>query len=288
MRSKALLLRSFAAMPGRWRDSISRLRWQHPMLNQMVTLAARRIRNCDLDIQEGIGRGLRFNSGGSASSFALGSWQVVEQLALKAMLAPDMTIYDVGANVGFFSVIAARLLGPKGRVICFEPLPENFRQISHNAMLNGFTNIQVIEKALGNFDGEASFWTSGEPTWGKLVSTGKTPDKMTGEIMVPVRRLDGIVADNGLPTPDVIKIDVEGAEADVLAGAVEILRRNRPALLIELHGTNAAVAKLLTELGYKTAVLGDSAPIMQAHGNASIVAIASEAAWPSGLPSLKE
>ena len=282
--SRTLLLRGLAAFPARWRESILRLSWQHPVLKRVVGFAAGKLRNCDLEIQEGLGQGLRFNTGGSAANFVTGSSQQREQLALRAILSAGAAFYDVGANVGFFTMIAARLLGPAGRIFCFEPLPENYRQIRHNAMLNSFTNVEIIETALGSFDGEASFWTSAEPTWGKLVSTGKVPDKMTGEIKVPVRRLDGIVTASGLPPPDAIKIDVEGAEVDVLLGAAETLRHYRPRLLIELHGTNAAVAELLTELKYKTAVIGDSASIIEAHWNASIVAIPSEAQWPAGLP----
>ena len=282
--SRTLLLRGLATFPARWRNSVLRLSWRHPALRRVVGFAAGRLRNGDLEIQEGLGQGLRFNTGGSAASFVMGWSQQPEQLALRAMLSAGVAFYDVGANVGFFTIIAARLLGPAGRIFCFEPLPENYRQIRHNAMLNSFTNIEIIGTALGSFDGEASFWTSAEPTWGKLVSTGKVPDKMTGEIKVPVRRLDGIVAESRLPPPDAIKIDVEGAEVDVLLGATETLRRYRPRLLIELHGTNAAVAQLLSELEYKTAVVGDSASIIEAHWNASVVAIPSEAQWLDGLP----
>ena len=150
--------------------------------------------------------------------------------------------------------------------------------------LNGFTNIDIIETALGSVDGEASFWTSAEPTWGKLVGIGKIPDKMTGAIKVPIRRLDRIVAEAGLPQPDVIKIDVEEAEVEVLEGAAETLRVHRPRLMIELHGNNAAVSELLSKLEYKTAVIGEDLPVTRAHWNASIVAIPVEAHWPAGLP----
>lgn len=271
-------------MPYRWRASISRLRWQHPALNGVVGFAAGQLRNSDLKIQQGLGRGLRFNTGGSAASFVVGSSQQQEQIALKALLAVGATFYDIGANVGFFTVIASRIVGPAGKIFCFEPLPENYRQIRHNAMLNDFKNIKIVDTALGNLDGEARFWTSAGPTWGKLVSTGKVPDQLTGEIDVPVRRLDRVVAESSLPPPDVIKIDVEGAEVDVLLGATETLRHHMPRLLIELHGTNTSVANVLSEHGYKAAVLGDSVSIAAAHWNATVVAVPAESLWPAGLP----
>ena len=283
---KKLLLKGVGAVPRPCLDFFSRLRWHNSLVNRLMTYAARGLHDCDLVIQHGLGRGLRFNTGDSAVSFVLGSSQRLEQLAFGALLKKGMAVYDVGANVGFFAIIAARIAGPGGTIFCFEPMPVNLRQIEHNANLNGFTNIRIVEGALGNIDGEARFWMSAEPTWGKLVSTGKLPDKMIGETTVSIRRLDGL----GLPPPDVIKIDVEGAEVDVLLGGIETLRKYRPRLLIELHGTNAAVAELLSALDYKTAVLGDSAPLTSAHWNAIVVAIPSEQDWPAGLsaPSAKE
>jgi FkbM family methyltransferase len=254
------------------------------VLHHMVGLARSRLRNRDLEIQYGLGRGLRFNAGGSAAGYLLGTWQPSIQAALGILIREGATFYDVGANVGFFSVIGARLAGPAGKVVCFEPVPDNFRQIRHNAMLNGFSNIEVVETALGSVNGERPFWTSAEPTWGKLASTAKVPDKLTGEIKVAVKRLDGILASTDLRSPQVIKIDVEGAEVDVLSGALETLRACRPRLLIELHGTNAEVANFLSELDYKALTLGECAPIAGAHWNADVVAIPSDEEWPAGLP----
>jgi FkbM family methyltransferase len=280
---RQLLVKGYTALPNHLRDYLSQLRWRNRAVNRLHALGAGAIRSCDLTIQEGAGQGLRFNAGTSAVSFVLGSSQRLVQDALRALLKEGMSFYDVGANVGFFTVIAARLLGRKARIVCFEPLPENCRQIRHNAALNRFENISIKTIALGKFDGEAAFWTSAEPTWGKLAGTGTLPAKMNGEIKVPVRRLDSIVAEDNLPPPDVIKIDVEGAEVDVVLGATGILERNRPALLIELHGTNQAAAETLSRLGYQTKVIGDSVPITQAHWNASIVAIPVDARWPTEL-----
>jgi FkbM family methyltransferase len=279
-----LLLRLVARLPAPWRESISRLKGQHPVLHHMVGLARSRLRSRDLEIQHGLGKGLRFNAGGSAAGYLLGTWQPSVQAALAILIGEGETFYDVGANVGFFSVIGARLAGPAGKVVCFEPVPDNFQQIRHNAILNGFTNIEVVETALGSVDAELPFWTSAEPTWGKLAHTATVPDKLSGEIKVAVRRLDGIVADTDLRSPQLIKIDVEGAEVEVLAGALETLRACRPRLLIELHGTNAEVAKFLSELEYKAVTLGDCASIVDAHWNADVVAIPTDEEWPAGLP----
>jgi FkbM family methyltransferase len=174
-----------------------------------------------------------------------------------------MNVYDVGANVGFTAVLAARLVTAEGAVVCFEPLPDNVRQIKYNASLNRFAHVRVQQVALGKEDGEAEFVLSSSPTWGRLATSGFTPEKV-GTTRVPVRRLDTLVAEEGLPAPDFIKVDVEGAEADVLAGAAHLLDSARPVLLIETHGTNRAVVDALAGHDYQIHVLGSPVALLDA------------------------
>ena len=103
------------------------------------------LRNREGRIQKGLGRGLRFNGANSAVGFLLGTHDLEVQHALARLLQPGMTVYDIGANVGFTAVLAAQRVGPQGRVICFEPLSANARQIRHNAVLNGFACMEVRE-----------------------------------------------------------------------------------------------------------------------------------------------
>lgn len=265
-------------LPRSWMDALDGVRSRHPLFNGWVKWMAARLHRYDTTIMRGVGAGLRFNTAGSAGSFVMGTHDPVTQVAIKSLLQPGMTFYDVGANVGFFSVIAARLVGPGGRVVAFEPLPANARAIRHNAELNGFTQIDAREQALGGSDGEASFMLSAEPTWGKLSSAGKAPDRHTGTTVVAVRRLDGLIEQEGLPPPDVMKIDVEGAELEMLAGAERTLRACRPVILMELHGTNREVAEKLAALNYTAAVLGAPGDIATAHWNANIIAAPAERA----------
>ncbi len=273
-----IIVKTINRLPRSWLGAISRLRWRFPWLKAWWKRLTNVMRNRDVTIARGVGAGLRFNTGDSAVSFVMGTHDPLTQLALKLLLKPGMTFYDVGANVGFFSIIAARLTAPGGRVVAFEPLAENARAIVHNAQLNDFTHLEVRQVALGGADGEASFSLSAEPTWGKLTSVGKKPDQYTGDTVVPVRRLDGLIEQAGLPAPDVMKIDVEGAELEMLAGAERTLRERRPVLLIELHGTNREVAGVLESLGYVAAVLGAPDDIATAHWNANIIAAPAERA----------
>ena len=127
--------------------------------------------------------------------------------------------------------------------------------------------------ALGKSEGEAAFWTSKQPTWGKLASVGKKPDKFAKEVKVRLRRLDSVVDELKLPPPALIKMDVEGSEIDVLEGARQTLERYRPTLLIEAHGTNAAIENFLVAIGYRVGVLGKNIPVAEAYWNAHIFGI---------------
>jgi FkbM family methyltransferase len=253
----------------------SRNQWRVPALRRLFVWGASWVKDQDGVILHGAGQGLRFNAASSHSGFILGNHETEVQELLTRVLRPGMVCYDVGANVGFFATIAARLVGSSGKVLCFEPLPENARQIQYNARLNGFDNVLVRCEALGSSNRTEVFHTSIEPTWGMLATVGKLPEKVSGKIEVDVRTLDSLYA-GGLPRPDVIKMDIEGAEADALKGARKTLSAHRPLLVIELHSTNAAVTTILEELDYDAAVLGSTIQVSDADWDANIVAVPRE------------
>jgi FkbM family methyltransferase len=251
------------------------LQYRYPWVKPVFELMANRVRNQDGEIQQGVGRGLRFNTGKSIAGYLLGTAEPDMQAALKTLVRPGMTVYDLGANVGFISMIAAHLVGPEGRVIAFEPLPANARQIKYNASLNNFSHVMVREEAMSDKDGEALFQTTGFPTTGKL-ENGHFNKEKAGEVMVRVRSLDAVITEAKLPSPDLIKMDVEGAETLVLRGASQTLMSARPVLLIELHGTNKPVALALERQNYTAHVLGSRTPIVDAHWNSHIIAVPAE------------
>ncbi len=244
-----LMLNLLHRLPSSWIRAAAAARGRLPLLKRATDWLPNLLRNRDGHIQRGLGRGLRFNGGPSAVGFLLGTHDTDVQFALSRLLRPGMTCYDIGANVGFTAVLAARCVGGAGRVVCFEPLPENAARIRTNAGLNGFDRIQVHQVALGSDDGAAEFRVSHAPTWGRLAETGAAPAEC-GVIRVAVRRLDSLAAAQGLPDPQVIKMDVEGAEAGVLAGGRALLARARPAMVIELHHTYQAVVDALAGLDY--------------------------------------
>jgi FkbM family methyltransferase len=263
-------------LPRSWIKAASHAQWRNPAMKRVFDFVANRIRSTDGVIAQGLGRGLRFNTGRSNAGYLLGTSEPYVQRALATVVRPGLTFYDVGSNVGFHAMLAARLVGQSGHVICFEPFPDNANQIEYNACLNGFTNVRVRREALGNHDGSGRFLTSEEPTWGKLDSAGREPSRMSGEVQVAVRSLDSVVTEPPMPVPDVIKIDVEGGEVDVLTGAARTLREHRPILLIELHGTNAEVAEALESFGYLAGVLGSPLTIKESPWYAYVIAVPEE------------
>jgi FkbM family methyltransferase len=250
----------------------------NPFLRPGFDWFAIRMKNQDSVIQRGAGKGLRFNPGGSNAAYLLGTAEQEVQDVLKLWLRPGMNVYDVGANVGFITVIAALLVGDSGNVCGFEPVPLLADQVVHNAGLNRFRQVSVHRVALSDQDGEAVFQVSENLTMGKLVNRESHEHEATDHLMVRKCKLDTLVAMGGLPDPDVVKIDVEGAEANVLDGAVEVLRRARPALLIELHSTNQAVADRLEEMSFVARLLGSPESIRAGPPNATVAAVPEERA----------
>jgi FkbM family methyltransferase len=147
---------------------------------------------------------------------------IAERHVLRELLTPGMRAVDVGANIGYYALLFAEVLGPKGSIICFEPEPANLVELRRNILRNHLDNVEVIAKAVGNEDGTVSL-SSGIN--GRIARDGK------GDFISPVCRLDTILTDE----VDFIKIDVEGYEGFVLEGAQRVLHQYRPTLFVELH-----------------------------------------------------
>jgi len=192
------------------------------------------------------------------------------QEAFRRLVAPGATVYDVGANVGFYSLLAARLAGPDGRVHAFEPVPASALAVERNASLNELRTITVHQAAVGAQDGEGTLLIVGEASWSHLASTGRHADTRA-ERPVRLLSIDGLVA-GGLPPPDLVKVDVEGAELQVLEGMERTLREHRPALVLELHETNRPIADRLESAGYRIENLDGPEPVRDAPADVHVLA----------------
>ncbi|MGA9116923.1 MAG: FkbM family methyltransferase [Bacteroidota bacterium] len=173
------------------------------------------------------------------------------------------TVWDAGAGFGLYAVLASVHLGGTGRVAAFEPEPRMRRLLERNASLNACRNLTVHGQALGERDGVLDLFPSDSPNAG-VSSSVRRRDYPLGSRPLPVgvRRGDSLVRE-GVPPPDVLKIDTEGAELSVLRGMGSLLESPRlrgvycelhPDLLPSFGDTPAAVEEALTGAGFHTEV----------------------------------
>jgi FkbM family methyltransferase len=239
-------------------------------LNTVLARLLKRIGLTPSDtIVVGPGHGLRFDPGPSNSDYASGNNELPVQQALVAHLRADSVFYDVGANVGFLTVLGARLVGPRGSVYAFEPVPANAVYVRQNAQANRFSQVQVIEKAVSNFSGKGALnlakYSGGAAL--ALASVEPPPD-VDGTQQVDIVTIDGLIEHHGLKPPAVVKIDVEGAELEVLEGMAATTKRYRPVIIVEvdaaeaepLQRKQAACEQWLRNQGYSVQELPDSYP----------------------------
>ncbi|MDB5305837.1 MAG: methyltransferase FkbM family [Gemmataceae bacterium] len=223
-----------------------------------------RRRGTDLAINvrwyEGLNVRLYLGNDLSRCLFVGGSYEPNEFALLAEALEPGMTFVDAGANDGLYSLFAARKVGPGGAVLAFEPSAREFARLRDNLDLNHITNVRPRPIGLAARTGTATLRTAGlehagQNTFGEFVYDGVD---CVGMVPVPVECLDDVVRREGVRVPDVIKIDVEGAELGVLRGSVEVLESARPLLLLELNdealrrqdASSAEVLAFLRGLGY--------------------------------------
>lgn len=150
-----------------------------------------------------------------------------------------MTVIDIGAHHGYYSLYFAKCIGPAGRVFSFELVPENFGLLRKNMLLNDLNWIEVFPNAVFSCTKDISF---AAPDESLASGDGSVVERRGGrQILVHAITLDSFCAP-ACVRPDVIKMDVEGAELDVLLGAKEVITRYSPKLLIELHHFDGNVA----------------------------------------------
>ena len=200
-----------------------------------------------------------------------GTLEIPVQEALRRHLGPGATLFDIGANVGFFSLIGARLAGPSGRVHAFEPLPANVARIRAHAAANGFAQVEVREVALGEESGRATLSVPEEGSWAHLERYAPDRD-VPGKLDVEVTTVDALVEGGRTRPPDVVKIDAEGAEVEILRGMEATLGAHRPAVICEMHGRNAEFVGLAESLGYSVSNLEGTEPPAEAHENVHVLA----------------
>ena len=202
---------------------------------------------------QGALRGKRWIVGSSNHGCWLGSFEYSKQRVFSAVVRRGYTVFDLGAHVGFYSLLASKLVGAEGRVVSFEPVPRNLGFLRQHLALNKIENCSVWEVAVGSLDGTAPFET------GKNHAMGHLTAESSAALSVRTVRLDTLVMSQQIPAPDLIKIDIEGEEYNALVGASDILVNHSPTILLATHGSEIhhRCCKLLLENRYRLKSLDD-------------------------------
>lgn len=190
-------------------------------------------------------------SGGKIARVFLGSYELEQTSLMSLSIGAGDTFVDIGAHHGYYTLMASRRVGAKGKVLAFEPDPVNYHLLEKHTTWNKLKNVELMEAAVGSENGTLKF------SKGTGTGTGHLADD--GDIEVSVVRLDDEVAQRKLK-PTHLKIDVEGAELQVLEGATQTLKTCQPAIFLSTHGpeVHAACCDYLKWLDFAlTPILGD-------------------------------
>ncbi len=154
-------------------------------------------KNLTVSVVAGPARGLKWSTGAGVADFWLGDYETEKAELFARHVKPGGTVYDVGANVGFYTLIASRVLGPAGRVIAFEPSPRNLGFLRQNLRLNHITNVKILDFAVSDSEGETRFFVGNDPRVSKLTAAGDitvrttTLDRQIGRSAVAGSHGDG-------------------------------------------------------------------------------------------------
>jgi len=164
--------------------------------------------------------------------FVYGTWEPEVVGALVATVKTGATAIDIGAHIGYYTLVLAKCVGPAGRIISFEPLPVNLALLRKNVQLNDLQQVQVEAQAVFSRNEELTITVPDDaPNSGEA---SVLPVEGAKQFRVPATTLDSFCSGTGFK-PNFLKMDVEGAEYDVLLGAKETIAQSRPKMLIELH-----------------------------------------------------
>jgi FkbM family methyltransferase len=195
--------------------------------------------------------------------FTLREYYEPELAYLEEVLSPGKVFFDVGANIGIYTLVASRIVGEAGRVVAFEPSIQSFPGLQRNVNLNGLTNVTAFRTALSEKSGKACLYQAPDPVANSVCGD---PGWRAGTEQITLETLDRVTEQTSIQHVDVIKIDAEGAEELVLRGAKKVLTAMRPVVIFEVNPEACArfglspygARELLENLGYEFRILHNS------------------------------
>jgi len=172
----------------------------------------------------------------------LGTYEIDLQEAASTLIKKGDVVYDVGANIGYMSMLFARYAGMEGKIFAFEAFPQNVERMKKNITINNLENqIIVLNYAVVDSNKEVSFLVGPSHETGKAEgSVGRKETAYRDRIIIQGISLDDFVFSLDNPLPDVVKMDIEGGEVMALPGMKRVLQEGRPLVFLELHGPEAA------------------------------------------------
>jgi FkbM family methyltransferase len=178
------------------------------------------------------------------------------------LLEDDDVFWDIGANVGYFTLVGAAALANRGQIVAFEPGRNAYARLTENISLNPYSNIKTYPVAVSDQEGEAVLHVSGDIA-DSSASLFPVGGHEAGREVCRTVDLDNFLAAEGLRPPSLIKLDAEGAELGVLQGGKGLISQSRPMFLMEMEEKNlkaagaskASIQQFLNGYGYQAAFL---------------------------------
>jgi FkbM family methyltransferase len=196
----------------------------------------------------------------------LGTYEPDLQQAITDQVKPGMVAFDVGANIGYITLMLARAVGASGKVFSFEALPDNVTRLRTNLALNNLEGrVQVEAAAVVDRSRQVEFLVGPSGGMGKAQgSAGRQSVQYSKTLGVPGLSLDEFVYQLGHPEPQIVKIDIEGGEVLALPGMRRLLKDARPCILMEIHGDEAAQFcwQALVQAGYQISRMSAGFPAL--------------------------
>ena len=189
------------------------------------------------------------------SIYLSGLWEPETTHFISMRVKPSMNVLDVGADIGYYTLLFAKLVGAKGNVYAFEPIPKAKQYLDKNVELNELKNVSTFGFALFDDAGMACL----EDPFNKSKINPQKKRLSKNDIQVEMKVFDGWRSEESTNCVDFIKLDVEGAEMNILRGMRETIKRDRPEILVELHPRQlkdfgflpSDILEFLTGLGYQ-------------------------------------
>jgi len=224
--------------------------------SSLKTMFSPLLKNHVYTMKGGIAKGLKRKGGFGFLPFSKSRRLTPDHKYLNSLNFEGKTIYDVGGELGIITMFFAQRVGETGKVVTFEPNPQNYSSIINHINLNGFSNVNVIKIGLGSKKELVKFVVPKQSSSRGTASSEKQKQYLgDSEIQVyeiEIDTMDNQILVNNLPKPDFVKIDVEGLEIEVLSGMLQTIQNHKPEIFVELHGVKEQeVVDFLLKHNYK-------------------------------------